>query len=53
VNAYLQTSIAANYGGNYAVALASVAVCAALAISLTVWLGPEAQNVAMTDKQPV
>ena len=48
-NAILQTTIAANSGGNYAIALASVAVCAALAISLTVWLGPEAQNVAMTD----
>jgi len=48
-NAILQTTIAANSGGNYAVALASVAVCAALAISLTVWLGPEAQNVAMAD----
>jgi SHS family lactate transporter-like MFS transporter len=51
-NAVLQTGIAANSGGNYGIALASVAVCAALAISLTVWLGPEAQNVAMTD-QPV
>ena len=48
-NAILQTTIAANSGGNYAIALASVAVCAALAISLTVWLGPEAQNVAMAD----
>ena len=49
VNAYLQTSIALSTGGNYAIALAAVAACAALAISLTVWLGPEAQNVAMTD----
>ena len=48
-NAILQTTIAANSGGNYAIALATVAVCAALAISLTVWLGPEAQNVAMAD----
>ncbi len=48
-NAILQTTIAANSGGNYAISLASVAVCAALAISLTVWLGPEAQNVAMAD----
>jgi SHS family lactate transporter-like MFS transporter len=49
VNAVLQTSLAERSGGNYAIALASVAVCAALAISLTVWLGPEAQNVAMRD----
>ena len=47
VNAVVQTSIAVNSGGNYAVALASVAVCAALVITLTVWLGPEAHNVAM------
>ena len=49
VNAYLQTSIAPSTGGNYAIALAAVAVCAALAITLTVWLGPEAQNVAMAE----
>ncbi len=49
VNAILQTSLAERSGGNYAIALASVAVCAALAISVTVWLGPEAQNVAMVD----
>jgi SHS family lactate transporter-like MFS transporter len=49
VNAYLQTSLAARSGGDYAVALASVVVCAGLAIALTVWLGPEARNVAMTE----
>jgi MFS transporter, SHS family, lactate transporter len=47
VNAVVQTTIAVNSGGNYAIALASVAVCAALVITLTVWRGPEARNVAM------
>jgi SHS family lactate transporter-like MFS transporter len=47
-NAAIQTFIALQTGGNYAIAMASVAVCAALVIAVTVWFGPEAQNVAMT-----
>jgi SHS family lactate transporter-like MFS transporter len=46
-NAAIQTFIALQTGGNYAVAMASVAVCAALAIAVTVWFGPEARDVAM------
>jgi MFS transporter, SHS family, lactate transporter len=47
-NAVLQTRIAEQMGGNYAMALAGVAVCAALAIALAMKLGPEAHNVEMT-----
>ena len=47
VNAVLQTGIAERTGGNYAVALASVAICAALVIALFMKFGPEAQNVEM------
>jgi SHS family lactate transporter-like MFS transporter len=47
-NGTLQPLIAERLGGNYSVALASVAVAAALSISLVVWLGPEAHNVSMT-----
>jgi MFS transporter, SHS family, lactate transporter len=50
VNGTLQPLIAERLGGNYAVALAVVAVGAALSISLVVWLGPEAQNVAMGEE---
>ncbi len=46
-NAAIQIFIAGQAGGNYAIAMASVAVTAALAIALTVWFGPEAQDVAM------
>jgi SHS family lactate transporter-like MFS transporter len=47
VNAVLQTGIAARTGGNYAIALASVAVCAALAIAIFMKFGPEARDVEM------
>ena len=47
VNAYLQTSLAVTNGGNYAMALAGVAVTAALAIALVMKLGPEAKDVSM------
>ena len=48
VNAVLQTSIAARTGGNYAIALAGVAIVSALAIALFMGLGPQAQDVEMT-----
>jgi len=47
VNNPLQTSIAEHAGGNYSLALAIVATCAALLIATLAWLGPEAQNVDM------
>ncbi len=47
VNAVLQTSVAERTGGNYAVALAGVAICAALAISICMKFGPEAKDVEM------
>ena len=47
VNAVLQTSIAERTGGNYAIALASVAIVAALAIALFMAVGPQAQDVEM------
>jgi SHS family lactate transporter-like MFS transporter len=46
-NAVLQTSIAADHGGNYSVALASVAVTAALVIALLTSVGREARDVQM------
>ena len=46
-NGTLQPLLAEHLGGNYGVALAVVAAAAALCISLIVWLGPEAHNVAM------
>jgi SHS family lactate transporter-like MFS transporter len=47
VNAVLQTSVAERTGGNYAIALASVAICAALAISICMKFGPEAKDTDM------
>jgi SHS family lactate transporter-like MFS transporter len=47
VNAVLQTSIAERTGGNYAIALAGVAIVSALAIALFMGLGPQAQDVEM------
>jgi SHS family lactate transporter-like MFS transporter len=47
VNAVLQTSIAERTGGNYAIALASVAIVSALVIALFMGLGPQAQDVEM------
>jgi SHS family lactate transporter-like MFS transporter len=46
-NATLQPYIASQMGGNYGLALAVVAMAAALAITLAVGLGPEAQNAEM------
>jgi MFS transporter, SHS family, lactate transporter len=48
VNAVMQTSIAERTGGNYAVALAGVAIVSALAIALFMGFGPQAQDVDMT-----
>jgi SHS family lactate transporter-like MFS transporter len=52
VNAPLQSSIAASMGGNYSIALAIVAACAALLIAVLMWLGPEAQNIEMGRAAP-
>ncbi len=46
-NAVLQAAYAEHNGGNYALALASVAVAAAFAIIGLVWRGREAKDVAM------
>lgn len=48
VNAVLQTGVAERTGGNYSIALAAVAICAALAIALCMKFGPEAKDVEMT-----
>ena len=48
VNAVLQTGIAERTGGNYAIALASVAICSALVIALFMKFGPEAKDVQMS-----
>jgi SHS family lactate transporter-like MFS transporter len=47
VNAVLQTTVAERSGGNYAVALASVAIIACLVIALCMKFGPEAKDVKM------
>ena len=47
VNAVLQTGVAERTGGNYAIALAAVAICAALMIALCMKFGPEAKDVEM------
>jgi SHS family lactate transporter-like MFS transporter len=47
INAVLQARIAEQMGGNYALALFGVAVCAALVIALVISLGPEAHSVEM------
>ncbi|HEY5083276.1 MAG TPA: MFS transporter, partial [Rhizomicrobium sp.] len=52
VNNPLQSSIAEHTGGNYSLALAIVATCAALLIATLAWLGPEAQNVDMAHVAP-
>jgi SHS family lactate transporter-like MFS transporter len=46
-NAVIQVWIAENNGGNYALALASVAVAASLVIALLIGLGREAKGVDM------
>jgi SHS family lactate transporter-like MFS transporter len=48
VNAVLQTGVAERTGGNYAIALAAVAIAAALVISICMKFGPEARDVEMT-----
>lgn len=47
VNAVLQTGVAERTGGNYAIALAAVAIAAALVISICMKFGPEAKDVEM------
>jgi SHS family lactate transporter-like MFS transporter len=51
VNAVLQTYIA-QQTGDYALALASVALCAALLIAALVKFGPEAHNIEMIGGLP-
>lgn len=46
-NAVIQASYAESHGGDYAAALVTVAVVAALAIVALVWRGREAKDVAM------
>jgi SHS family lactate transporter-like MFS transporter len=53
VNLPLQSSIAESMGGNYSIALAIIATCAALLIATLMWLGPEAHNVDMGRAAPV
>jgi SHS family lactate transporter-like MFS transporter len=53
INLPLQSSIAESAGGNYSIALAIIATCAALLIATLMWLGPEAQNVDMGRAAPV
>jgi SHS family lactate transporter-like MFS transporter len=48
VNAILQTGIAERTDGNYAIALAGVAILSALVIALFMGLGPQAQDAEMT-----
>jgi SHS family lactate transporter-like MFS transporter len=48
VNAVLQTTVAERNGGNYAVALAAVSICACVVIALCMKFGPEAKDVEMT-----
>ena len=47
VNLPLQSHIADTAGGDYRVAMITVACCAALLIATLTWLGPEAHNVEM------
>lgn len=47
VNAVLQTGVAVRSGGNYAIALAAVAIPSALVIALFMGFGPQAQDVEM------
>ena len=53
INLPLQSSIAESMGGNYSIALAIIATCAALLIATLMWLGPEAHNVDMGRAAPV
>ena len=46
-NAVLQAGFAEKNGGNYSMALAVVAGCAALAIAVLMKFGPEAHNISM------
>jgi hypothetical protein len=49
----LQSSIAESMGGNYSIALAIIATCAALLIATLMWLGSEAHNVDMGRAAPI
>ena len=53
VNLPLQSSIAESQGGNYSIALAIIATCAALLIAAMMYFGPEAHNVDMGRAAPV
>jgi SHS family lactate transporter-like MFS transporter len=46
-NALLQPYLVATQGGNYSLALASVAVAAAALIAVLVFAGPEARDIAL------
>jgi len=52
VNLPLQSSIAESHGGNYSIALAIIATCAALLIATMMYFGPEAHNVEMGRAAP-
>ncbi|HXR95028.1 MAG TPA: MFS transporter [Rhizomicrobium sp.] len=52
VNAVLQTAIAERTGGDYAIALAGVAIVSSLVIALFMALGPQAQDVEMVELKP-
>jgi SHS family lactate transporter-like MFS transporter len=47
-NAVLQTGIASRHGGDYALALAAVAILAALVVAALVLVGPEARHADLT-----
>ncbi|HEY4077525.1 MAG TPA: MFS transporter [Rhizomicrobium sp.] len=47
VNAVLQTTVAERSGGNYGVALASVAILSCIVIAICMKFGPEAKDVKM------
>ncbi len=46
-NAIIQAAYAEHHGGDYATALASVAIAAGLAIALLVWRGREAKDIVL------
>jgi SHS family lactate transporter-like MFS transporter len=52
VNLFMQAGMAQKMGGNYSIALMTVAVCAALVIATLTFFGPEAHNVDMGRSPP-
>jgi SHS family lactate transporter-like MFS transporter len=52
VNLPLQSSIAESHGGNYSIALAIIATCAALLIATMMYFGPEARNAELGRAAP-